>query len=115
MGTARLELWQLGRTTQAQKNDGDAVEHLQQAELESRRGRSSGKQPDKMEKIEFASAVKQTCSFILSNSTGALVSNAVAETDNDISSERQSTKEEFQQFHGRILQPFLFFWNYLDT
>lgn len=51
----------------SKKMIGDAVEHLQQAEWESWRGRrSSGKQPDKMEKIEFASAVKQTCSFILS-------------------------------------------------
>lgn len=62
MGTARLELCQLRRTTQAQKNDGNAIEHLQQAELESWRGRrSSGKQPDKTEKTEFASAAKQTC------------------------------------------------------
>lgn len=70
------ESWENGNKTWAlsaweshtsPKNDGDAVEHLQQAELESRRGRrSSGKQPDKMEKMEFASAVKQTCSFILS-------------------------------------------------
>lgn len=67
MGTARLELCQLRRTTQAQKNRGDAVEHLQQTELESWHGRkTSGKQPDKMEKTESTSAVKQTCSFILS-------------------------------------------------
>lgn len=67
MGTARLKLCQLWRITPAQKNDGDAVEHLQQSELEIWLGRRiSGKQPDKMEKTEFASAVKQTCSFILS-------------------------------------------------
>lgn len=82
------------------KNDGDAVEHLQQAELENWHGRrSSGKQPDKME-TEFASAVKQTCSFILSKFPWS----AVAETDNDISSDRHSMKEEFQQFCRRILQ-----------
>lgn len=86
MGTARLELCQLGRTKQASKNDGDAVEHLQQAELESWCGRrSSGKQPDKMEKTEFASAVKQTAHLFYQNSTGVSVSNALAETDNDIS------------------------------
>lgn len=38
------------------------------------------------------------------NSPGALVSSAVAETDNDISSDRHSMKEEFQQFCRRILQ-----------
>lgn len=87
MGTARLELCQLSRITQAQKNDGESLQHLQQAELESWCGRrTSGKQPDKMEKIEFASAVQQACSFILSKfhwNFGALVSNAAAETDND--------------------------------